>query len=127
MAHRRKKLAAGAIAILAGGAALFVVLAPPSYTPWTLNPADARVTLEDVEREVSRRYPVADITASKLSRMIAANEAVLFDVRTPAEYDAGHLPGAIRVEPGTTPDAFAKLHADKLGGKPIVFYCAVGV
>ncbi len=123
----RLALCAAGLAILVGGLALFFALAPPSFAPWTLNPSDPRVSLDDVEREVNRRYNVADVTTTTLTKMIASNEAILFDVRTPAEFDLGHLPGAVRVEPGMNAETFLALHADKLGTKPLVFYCAVGV
>lgn len=58
-----------------------------------------------------------------LSGKLPANVAVV-DVRTPAEYKSGHLPGAINIEPGDLKaDAFlAKLPQ----GKIVVFSCATG-
>ena len=46
---------------------------------------------------------------------------VLLDVRTQAEYDVSHLPGARRVEPGSDP---AQLSLPK--DQPVVTYCSVG-
>ncbi len=46
---------------------------------------------------------------------------VLLDVRTQAEYDVSHLPGARRVEPGSDPAQLA-LPRDQ----PVVTYCSVG-
>ncbi len=46
---------------------------------------------------------------------------VLLDVRTKAEYDVSHLPGARRVEPNSSADA-VNLSKDQ----PIVTYCSVG-
>jgi rhodanese-related sulfurtransferase len=111
-------------------AACAVSLAPtfaPSLAPWTLDPVDPKVSLEDVEREVIRRYPVADITSTTLAGMLARGEVTLFDVRTPEEFDMGHLPGAIRIEPGSSADDILSRHRDKLKDRPVVFYCAVGV
>ncbi|MFM8682044.1 MAG: rhodanese-like domain-containing protein [Alphaproteobacteria bacterium] len=95
--------------------------------PWRLDPADPRVSLADVEREVARRHPVPDIAPAALAPMLAGGKVVLFDVRTEEEFAAGHLPGAIRVEPGMEAGEFLELHRDRLGVAPVVFYCAVGV
>jgi rhodanese-related sulfurtransferase len=118
--------AAGGLA-LAAGAAVLVTAAAPTLRPWTLDPTDPRVSLEDVEREVIRRYPVPDIVPSALAAMLSRGEATLFDVRTAEEYEAGHLPGAIRIEPGSSAAEILAAHRDKLDDGPVVFYCAVGV
>jgi rhodanese-related sulfurtransferase len=83
--------------------------------------------MEDVEREVIRRYQVPDVAASTLAAKLAHSGLTLFDVRTTAEFEAGHLPGAIRIEPGTSASEILRLHRDKLKEGPAVFYCAVGV
>ncbi|MBA2585469.1 MAG: rhodanese-like domain-containing protein [Chthoniobacterales bacterium] len=50
-------------------------------------------------------------------------EPVLLDVRTEAEWNVSHLPGARRVDPGTSAKpALAGVAKDR----PIVTYCAVG-
>jgi rhodanese-related sulfurtransferase len=126
--HRRAR-AFGAAATI-GGAVLSAMIAWSLMTipkPWLLDPADPRVTLADVEREVAQRYPVPDLVPATLARMLAGGDVVLFDVRTPEEYAAGHLPRAIRVEPGTDAETFLELHRERLGDAPVVFYCAVGV
>jgi rhodanese-related sulfurtransferase len=94
---------------------------------WRLDPADADVTLADVEREVVRRYPVPDMAVSDLEAALRRNDVTLFDVRTVAEYETGHIPGAIRVDPETTAAAFLAEHGARLKDRPAVFYCAVGV
>lgn len=119
-------LTAALLLLTAGAVGLAPILAP-TLAPWTLDPADPRVSLEDVEREVIRRYPVADVTSATLAGMIARGNVTLFDVRTPEEFASGHLPGAIRVEPGSDGDQILSLHRDKLKDRPVVFYCAVGV
>lgn len=125
---RRTLLIGGAVSvILAAGAAGVVMTTAPALLPWTLDPTDPRVTLEDVEREVTRRYSVPDIAPSSLAGMLANGNVTLLDVRTQEEFDAGHLPGAIRVEPGTAAEDIIRLHRDRLDDGPVVFYCAVGV
>lgn len=49
--------------------------------------------------------------------------AVLLDVRSAAEFDAGHLPGARNVPVGQLGGAVAEL---KQSGRPVVVYCASG-
>jgi rhodanese-related sulfurtransferase len=115
------------VLLLAAGAVSLTPRIAPSLAPWTLDPADPKVSLEDVEREVIRRYPVADVTSATLASMIGRGDVTLFDVRTPEEFDSGHLLGAIRVEPGSGADQILNLHRDKLRDRPVVFYCAVGV
>jgi rhodanese-related sulfurtransferase len=124
----RTLLAGGAgVAILAAGLALLVSTFAPSLGPWTLNPSDPRVSLLDVEREVTRRYRAPDVTAGSLADMMARGKVTLFDVRTQEEFDAGHLPGAIRVEPDSTAEQILGAHRQRLTEGPVVFYCAVGV
>lgn len=108
-------------------AALLVWRAAPGLLPWTLDPTDPRVTLSHVEQEVARRWHLPEITPEALARRMQAEQVRLIDVRTREEYEMGHLSGAIRVDPETTPEEFLAQHADILDGKPIVFYCAVGV
>lgn len=126
--HRRMR-ALAAVAAIAGAllaaALTWTLMTVPG--PWRLDPADPRVSLADVEREVARRHPVPDIAPAALAPMLAGGKVVLFDVRTEEEFAAGHLPGAIRVEPGMEAGEFLELHRDRLGVAPVVFYCAVGV
>jgi len=126
--HRRARALGAAatigVAVLAAMIAWNLMTIPP---PWRLDPADPRVSLADVEREVAQRYPVPDLVPATLARMLANGDVVLFDVRTPEEYAAGHLPEAIRVEPGSDAETFMSQHRERLGDAPVVFYCAVGV
>ena len=117
----------GAGATLATGVALVAVNAPSHFKPWTLDPTNPAVSLEDVEQEVIRRFGTPDITPFRLAQKLAAGDVALFDVRTEEEYAAGHLPGAIRVDPQTRAEDFLAAHANVLRDKPTVFYCAVGV
>ncbi len=125
---KRKLLLGVAVSIfLAASSASSVLIASPALLPWTLDPTNPRVSLEDVEHKVIRRYRMPQITPASLAEMLANGNVTLFDVRTREEFDAGHLPGAIRVEPGATAKEIIKLHGDRLDDGPVVFYCAVGV
>lgn len=119
-------LGLGLLVLAAVGAGGFLALSP-SLRPWTLDPTNPQVTLEDVEREVIRRYPVDDVLPSTLAAMIAKGDVTLLDVRTDEEFALGHLPGAIRVEPGSSAEEILRQHQPLLKGRPVVFYCAVGV
>lgn len=131
MKHRMpsRTLMIGAFAgvVLVAGAALLVSTASPALAPWTLDPTDPRVSLEDVEREVIRRYPVPDIVPATLAAMLSQGQVTLFDVRTLEEFETGHLPGAIRIEPGSSAADILAAHRDRLDDGPVVFYCSVGV
>lgn len=114
--------------LLVAALALANMLQLPSiHGPLILDPTNPKVTLDDVEREIIRRYPVDDISVSKLASMMATSPVTLFDVRTREEFEAGHLPGAIRIEPGSSAKDVLSAHRDQLGDRPVVFYCAVGV
>jgi rhodanese-related sulfurtransferase len=124
---RKLVIPAMAAAILLAGAAAFMANVAPHLAPWTLDPTDPRVSLEDVEREVVRRYRVPEMTPATLAGRLPAGEVTLFDVRTAEEFETGHLPGAIRIEPGSTAEEILRLHRDRIAAGPVVFYCAVGV
>ena len=85
------------------------------------------MTLSDLERFVSAKYPVPEIGSAALEARIAAGDVLLFDVREMAEYEVSHIAGATHVEPGSSGAAFLSANGDKLKGKTAVFYCSVGV
>jgi rhodanese-related sulfurtransferase len=91
------------------------------------NPASAKVALADVERAVAAKYHVPNVASSEASRLIASGDAVLFDVRESREFDTGHLPGAVHVDPAESVDHFLAKHAVELRGRVAIFYCSVGV
>jgi rhodanese-related sulfurtransferase len=77
----------------------------------------------------SLRHKFADvewISTAELADWLANKSRpapVLLDVRTEAEWNVSHLPGARRVEPAASVGTFA---ADLARETPIVTYCAVG-
>jgi len=88
------------------------------------DPADPRTTLDQIERDITRLIPVAEITPRDLVLHLA--DYLLFDVREPAEYAMSRLPGAIRLDPGLSSEAFLTAHGARSAGARVVFYCAVG-
>ncbi len=61
--------------------------------------------------------------SSERARQLVKDGATLVDVRSPAEFAAGHLPGALNAPVGEL-----AAHVKKLGAKdqPVVVYCASG-
>ncbi len=111
-------VAAGALGVAVLGAA-FALTPSVVAAPSTLN-----ATIADV----ARRWPdIGHITPAALDRLMAKQAAVIFDVRTPAEYAVSHLPGAVLVNPDMSAAAFLDRYGDTVKDKTAVFYCSVGV
>jgi rhodanese-related sulfurtransferase len=121
-------------ALLGAGLALAAAPRPARAWAWLLgtrlpDPRDPATTLETVEEAVSRLLPVPEITVPALAARLQAGAPqplVLFDVRTEEEFATGHLPGAIRLDPGLSASAFAAAHGARVAGAEVVLYCAVG-
>jgi len=60
-----------------------------------------------------------------LARKLAAEGAVVLDVRSPEEFAGGHAPNAINIPVGELEGRLAEVGSDKQ--KPIVVYCGAGV
>ena len=66
-----------------------------------------------------------EMLAGELStRMASEAPPVILDVRTPKEYAAGHLPGAINVPHKALPDRLAELQGFR--DQEVVLYCERG-
>jgi rhodanese-related sulfurtransferase/DNA-binding transcriptional ArsR family regulator len=97
------------------------------------DPAVARLWLElrgvaeqqlaEVERTLdayrARRHEFVKVSADELLLRLSKNEATLLDVRPQAEYQAGHLPGAVSIPLDELERRLSELPA----GKTIVAYC----
>jgi rhodanese-related sulfurtransferase len=66
----------------------------------------------------------ADISAEELRAARARPETAVYvlDVRTPEEYAAGHVPGAVNIAIGTLDERVSEVPKDRL----IVVYCEKG-
>jgi rhodanese-related sulfurtransferase len=73
-----------------------------------------------VQRRLSPMKDVGNLAATQL---VNAQNAVLLDVREPAEFSAGRLPGAVNVPLSQL--AGAK-EITKLNGRPVIVYCERG-
>lgn len=91
------------------------------------DPRDPRVTIEDVERAIRERHPVPHLTPEQAEGLMAEGHAAVFDVRGAEEFETGHLPGSVRVEPGFSPWRFAAAHGDMCSGRVVLFVCSVGL
>lgn len=65
--------------------------------------------------------PILEITVDDLAILLAGG-ARLVDVRTPEEYTAGHVPGAVSVPLSTVPENLAAFS----GEGPVHVICKVG-
>ena len=76
------------------------------------------------EQVAEAKQRIREVSAADVQAMQARGEPfTLVDVREPAEWAAGHLPGATHVPRGLLEfEAEAKVPADA----PVVLYCGVG-
>ena len=66
-----------------------------------------------------------EMSAGELTvRLASEAPPIILDVRTPREYAAGHLPGAINVPHKALPDKLAEILA--FGDREVVLYCERG-
>ena len=83
--------------------------------------------LPKLQRHTETAAPTAaykNLTVDEFARMAADKQNVILDVRTPAEFSAGHIPGAVNLD-YNAPDFQAKAAAlDK--SKTYLVHCAVG-
>ena len=66
--------------------------------------------------------PIRTVDVSTLKDLLDKGEAVLVDVREPAEYEAEHIPGATLLPLGS----ISKAALPKTAGKKLVFQCKAG-
>jgi hydroxyacylglutathione hydrolase len=65
---------------------------------------------------------LAQLPVHELNKLLPPRDFQLLDVRTPPEWDAGHLPGARYLFLGELPEKLKDLDRDK----PVAVYCASG-
>ncbi len=68
---------------------------------------------------------VTSVSPRDAARWIADGEAVLVDVRSPAEFRAGHIDGALSLPLDTLPAALSSL--DVPADRKVIFQCQRGV
>ncbi len=79
--------------------------------------------LAEVERIVRENFESRDnltpVRRDQLLGLVKSGEAMVIDVRPPAEYDAGHIPGAVNIPLESLPQRLSELPRDQ----EIVAYC----
>lgn len=79
--------------------------------------------LAEVERIVRENFEGRDnltpVRRDELLGLVRAGEAMVIDVRPPAEYDAGHIEGAVNIPLESLPERLSQLPHDQ----EIVAYC----
>jgi rhodanese-related sulfurtransferase len=76
-------------------------------------------------RQLLRIYSAKDVPHVNFKQAVAmvAQGTVVIDARLSSDYDAGHIPGAISIPPGTATESRAQLLAGVRKGSPIMVYC----
>lgn len=79
--------------------------------------------LAEVERIVRENFDSRDnltpVRRDELLGLVSSGEAMVIDVRPPAEYEAGHIEGAINIPLESLPERLSRLPRDQ----EIVAYC----
>lgn len=122
----RRRILIGFVAITALGGAMLAAGSPLRGAGWP-DPANPATSLADVEAAVSRQYPVPEISNTVLDTLRTTGNVVVFDVREANEFEQSHIEGALRIEPGLSADELVARYAHRIEGRPVVFYCSVGV
>jgi rhodanese-related sulfurtransferase len=95
-------------------------LPPDMNDPLQLGAAAAGVPdIPDVGRPIQ-------IQISKVKTFFDAKAATIVDAREPADYEQGHIPGAINLPYDETVNDPEKLEKFDAQGKPIIVYCGGG-
>lgn len=66
---------------------------------------------------------IEQATADDIARALASGEATVLDVRSSAEFQEGHIPGALHVPMGFIPRRLAELPDDQ----PVIVHCQSGM
>ena len=91
-----------------------------AFSPVDLLAADAPTT-----QKSSDGASVKKINLAEFEKMKADKDAVVLDVRTPKEFDAGHVPGAVNIDWHARDFAERVAKLDK--SKPYLIHCQSGV
>ncbi len=88
----------------------------PTVTPSEPSVAEAKTAEPSLDKEPERAR-----------RLVEQEGAILLDVRTPEEFEDGHLPGAINIPHDEVPERIDEIDARvKSRDAPVVVYCRSG-
>ena len=101
----------------------FIILSPQ------ISHARESFTLDAVRAQVKQDFgSVAQLSTQALAAQVTQGaDILLLDVREADEYAVSRIEGAKRVDPGIWRWSFMDRFGDKVRGKTVVFYCAVGL
>jgi rhodanese-related sulfurtransferase len=71
-----------------------------------------------------RMSPVKEIGTLNVTHLINHQDAVLLDVREPAEFNGGKLPNALHIPLSKLKERIGEL--SKFTARPVIVYCALG-
>jgi len=72
----------------------------------------------------SNATPLAEISPQQAAQIVEAENAVIIDVRTQSEWDAGHIPGAIHIPLSEVKGRLGEFK--EFEGKELVMQCRSG-
>ena len=122
--HLRRLARAGLVSTRRDRTRIYYRLADQHvYDLWAALRDVTKRHFDDIDR-LARAYhgdrtEIATITRRELQERLQRDQAILIDVRPRAEYDAGHIPGAIPIPPDQLDELLPRLHPDR----EIVAYC----
>lgn len=109
LASKRRAAVLAAVALASSASAVALCQTMPD------EPLDFRPLIE------AKHPGVPWVSTASLAGQLRGDPPLLLDVRTEAEFEVGHIPGARRVEPGSEPEDL-----DLGTNRPVVVYCSVG-
>lgn len=103
---------------------LFTLAAALTIASCDSQPAKQVVNGSSATKSPAGGIPVL-VEADQFELEMKANNAQLVDVRTPGEWNTGHLPGAMLADISDF-DAFRQIASELDNSRPVLVYCAVG-
>ena len=101
-------------AVILGTAAQFF---GPRSIPWVEN-YSRRVEVRAMQAGIA----IVDVTTTK--EIIEAGEFLIFDARTAADFDTGHLPGAVSFPFENREEGYNEMAALLQPAQPVLVYCS---
>jgi rhodanese-related sulfurtransferase len=105
------------------GLAVFLALALSAPTAIAAEKSPARARLIKMLKDARTTHPQVSLAEAKML-MATDPELLVIDVREPAEFKAGHVPGAIHIPRGLL--EFKLIKREKNLDRPILIYCRSG-